>query len=115
MKQNIKPNLISNRVYRKMLKNSLKKKSTNEKNLIMIKEFLKSNWYMLLISVFVLFILYLKYKENKKQKEKFEFEEKNKKNIEDSLDRATNADIADYQIFQRNGPNLNTNIPEYIF
>ena len=36
-------------------------------------------------------------------------------NIETSLDRATNVDIADYQIFQRNGPNLNNDIPEYIF
>jgi hypothetical protein len=115
MKQNIKPNLISNRVYQKMLKKSLKKKSTNEKNLIMVKDFLISNWYILLISVFVLFILYLKYKENKKKKEKFEFEEKNKNNIETSLDRATNANITDYQIFQRNGPNVSNNIPKYIF
>jgi len=115
MKQNIKPNLSSNRVYRKMLKKSLKKKSTNDKNLIMVKNFLMSNWYILLISSFILFILYLKFKENKKKKEKFDFEEKNKQNIEDSLDKATDSDIKDYQIFQRNAPNISDNIPKYIF
>jgi hypothetical protein len=115
MKQNIKPKLISNRIYRKMFKKNLKIKSTNDKNLIIVKDFLKSNWYILLISSFLLFILYLKYKENKKIKEKFDFEEKNKQNIEESLDKATEANISDYQIVQRNGPKLSNNIPEYIF
>jgi len=109
----MKPALISNRVYRKMFKKSLKKPSSNDKQLITVKEFLTSNWYILIISFFVLFILYLKYQENRKKKEEFKFEDK--KNIETSLERATTADIADYQIFQRNGPNLRNDIPEYIF
>lgn len=107
---NLKPNLINNKMLKKLIKKEFNKKSFGQQKYNLFTQFIKNNWYILLIASFILFVLYLKYQDTNIHIEKFNNSKKEKKKI-----KPINKNLLNYQFTQRNGPDLNENIPKYIF
>ena len=110
---NQKPKLINNKMLKKLIKKEFNKKSFGQQKYNLFTQFIKNNWYILLIASFIFFVLYLKYHDKNKHVEDFNNNKKQKK-IKHT-DKHTNKNLLDYQYTQRNGPDLDNNIPKYIF
>ena len=89
MNINIKPKLITDKIYKKLLKNEFKKKTYSNNIINYSKEILLNNWYILIILSFVFFILYLRFKENKNKKN---IKETEKLNNTENIDHTENID-----------------------